>query len=124
MIKIDKTQITLNKDTRHKNTLNEFVCCLFDYARLASSFRVIIKIDNIQITLGQDSRRALRSEFSRPLCRAAENGFLARSVLYFFSFFPSIRIDSTQITLNEDARGELRSTSNQSSEPCEVAQYP
>jgi len=42
MIKIDKTQITLNKDARHKNTLNGFVSCLFDYARLASSFRVFL----------------------------------------------------------------------------------
>jgi hypothetical protein len=62
--------------------------------------------------------------FSRPLYRAGGKGFLARSGLYFFSFFSSIRIDSTQITLNEDARGELRPTSDQSSEPCEVAQYP
>jgi len=35
----------------------------------------------------------------------------------------SIRIDYTQITLHEEAGQALRSTSNQSSEPCELAQY-
>ena len=35
-----------------------------------------------------------------------------------------IKIDNTQITRNEKAGRAIRSTSNQSSEPCEVAQYP
>jgi len=35
-----------------------------------------------------------------------------------------IKIGNTQITLNEEAGRALRSTSNQSSEPCQVAQYP
>ena len=33
-------------------------------------------------------------------------------------------IDNTQITLNEEAGWVPRSTSNQSSEPCQVAEYP
>ena len=37
---------------------------------------------------------------------------------------PALEIDSTSITLNEEAGQALESTSDQSSEPCRVAQYP
>ena len=37
---------------------------------------------------------------------------------------PALEIDSTSITLNEEAGQALESTSDQSSEPCRVAQDP